>query len=272
MKQFVEQNMYGYRIHAPQLGEVKTVRVWTPDHYRPEQPSAALFMHDAQNLFDLPDAFPAGWEADRAMPFSGVWQADRAADDYAEKHACQLIVVGVDQSLNRFNEYCPPMAVNQCYSAGLNSRWSDYIDSPRGDRYAGFFTDTLVPFVLSEFPGVAESGKLLIGGSSMGGLISLCILSRSPGLFMGTVCFSPALAALDVDARRELLDMVRVCPAFTRFYFYVGGFGFESEFVAPAADFVRGLALSGQYEMIFHQVPTKDHSEHSWAEELPSAL
>jgi predicted alpha/beta superfamily hydrolase len=106
-----------------------------------------LYFHDGQNVFD-----PGG-------PF-GSWSADASATrETSQGRMRESILVGVDNTANRIQEYLPP---GDSYSGSAG--W--------GDRYAAFLATNVQPFVNGNFRTLTNRDDTLTVGSSMGGLIS----------------------------------------------------------------------------------------------------
>ena len=127
-------------------------------------------MQDGQNCFDR-----------ATSAFGTEWQIDETLTKLIKDNRIPpIIVVGVDNGLaNRIKEYT--------YSA----------DSERGGGYAAAYASYLLtevkPFVDKSYRTKTDRAHTLIGGSSLGGLISLDIALRHPNTFAGVIAMSPAL-------------------------------------------------------------------------------
>ena len=245
-------------IFSPQLGEIRNVRIWTPEGLDEGKPCAVFLMHDGQNLFD------------EATSFSGEWQADETATRFVQAYSIQPVIIGIDNSPNRFNELCPPLELSGERSALHGFCWREVIATPLGEHYADFVCTTVMELAKSRFPAMVARENTYVGGSSMGGLISLYMVSRQPELFAGAICFSPALTALTESGQRELTRAVARCASDMRLYVYVGGSGFEAEFAEPTRRLVS--ALGAGENICFHSEPLNEHCENVWAREFPLAL
>ena len=106
-----------------------------------------LYLQDGQNLFN-PNA-----------PY-GDWAIDKSLTQLAQDGLKDLIIIAIDHGHEeRVYEYSP--YYNPLFGEG------------KGDAYLSFINETLIPYVSKKFrtkPGYENVG---IGGSSMGGLISL---------------------------------------------------------------------------------------------------
>jgi predicted alpha/beta superfamily hydrolase len=142
-----------------------------------------LFMHDGQNLFDSVTSF-AGTE----------WGLDETAETLILNGQIEpLIIVGIyNTGLNRLAEY-----THVADRAGRGGR---------ADAYGKLLIKELKPFVDSEYrtlPGPENTG---LGGSSLGGLVSLFLGLRHPLVFGKLIAMSPSVwwanRAILRDARR----------------------------------------------------------------------
>ncbi|MBV9610865.1 MAG: alpha/beta hydrolase [Acidobacteriaceae bacterium] len=154
------------------MDEARDVIVYLPPEYNSEadQRYPVLYLHDGQNLFDAATAF-AGNE----------WGLDELAEELIQNGEIQpLIIVGI-------------------YNAGV-ARLSEYTHvrdrRGRGGRaraYAKFIVEDLKPFIDAEYrtlPDVANTG---LGGSSLGGLITLYLGLHFPQIFGKLVVMSPSV-------------------------------------------------------------------------------
>jgi hypothetical protein len=106
-----------------------------------------VVVHDGQNLFD-PSAFHGGWQLDSAA-------ADRP-----------LLIVGIDNTAARFDEYTPVTDVLDGQTYG--GRAADYAELVRDVRVA-----------MEDRYGTADTTGVM--GSSLGGLVSFAIADLQPG-------------------------------------------------------------------------------------------
>jgi len=143
-----------------------------PDFGRnPEQTYPVLFLHDGQNLFDPTTSFIPGQ----------TWQVRESADAAIEAHeVTPLIIVGI-------------------YNAG-DRRIAEYThecDWERGgghaDEYGLMLTRELIPFIAARYPIRLEREQTAIGGSSLGGLVSLFLGLRHPAIFGKLAILSPSV-------------------------------------------------------------------------------
>ena len=129
-----------------------------------------LYLHDGQNLFDSATAF-AGNE----------WGLDELAERLIEAGQIQpLIVVGI-------------------YNVG-DLRLSEYTHvrdrRGRGGRaraYARMIVEELKPFIDSEYRTLPDCQNTGLGGSSLGGLVTLYLALHHPHIFGKLIVMSPSV-------------------------------------------------------------------------------
>ncbi len=150
----------------------RDVIVYLPPDYNSalERRYPVLYLHDGQNLFDAATAF-AGNE----------WGLDELAEELIESGRIQpLIIVGIyNAGDDRVYEYTP---VKDRRGRGGRAR-----------RYAKALIEDLKPFIDSEYrtlPDVANTG---LGGSSLGGLVTLYLGIRYPDVFGKLIVMSPSV-------------------------------------------------------------------------------
>src|SRR5690606_11838570 len=106
-----------------------------------------LYLQDGQNLFD------------KQAPF-GNWGIDNAMASLAEQNQHEVILVCIDHgSEERINEFSPYDRPG--------------IKSADGKSYMDFIVDTLKPEIDNSFRTLVGRSHTAIGGSSLGGIISL---------------------------------------------------------------------------------------------------
>jgi predicted alpha/beta superfamily hydrolase len=145
-----------------------TLTVHLPPGYDhdPHRRYPVLYLHDGQNLFDAHTAF------------AGVpWRCDETAEQLARLgEITPLIQVGIANTPDRLKEYGP-------------------VDGPDdlSDAYGRFLIEEVKPFIDTAYrtrPGAEHTG---VCGSSLGGLISLELARRHPGVFTRCAALSPSL-------------------------------------------------------------------------------
>jgi predicted alpha/beta superfamily hydrolase len=147
--------------------------VYLPPTYQAdgERRFSVLYMHDGQNLFDPETSFIRG----------KYWRMGETADALIEAGAIEpLIIVGIYNSgERRIDEYTP-----------LQDR---RLGGGHADAYGRMLVEELKPFIDAQYrtlPGPETCG---MGGSSLGGLVTLYLGLRYPGVFSRLAVMSPSV-------------------------------------------------------------------------------
>jgi predicted alpha/beta superfamily hydrolase len=160
--------------HSEILNNDRNVIVYLPPGYDADKNRrySVFYMHDGQNLFDGATSFIAGQE----------WRVDETAQDLIQAGKIEpLIIVGVyNTGTERVNEYTA--ARDAKYKAG-----------GKGDLYGRFLVEELKPFIDSAYRTKQDAKHTGLGGSSLGGLISLYLGLKYPNIFTRIAVVSPAV-------------------------------------------------------------------------------
>lgn len=219
-----------------------------------------LYMHDGQNLFS-PEALFGGWQVGPTLDGA---LADGLLDP--------LIVVGVDNTAARFDEYTPVTDIIDGQEVG-----------GQAEAYADFLVDGVVPFIESRYPAAADPQARAVMGSSLGGLVSLYIGLRHPDRFAAVASMSGTIDWGSFEAQnptiRELYQQDP--PLGLRVYLDSGG---DEGLGCPGdgsdnycgnlafADDLRGLGWVDELDLFYRWDPGAPHNEAAWAERLLPAL
>jgi predicted alpha/beta superfamily hydrolase len=129
-----------------------------------------LYLHDGQNLFDGATSFIPGMD----------WHVGQTADQCIDSGAVEpLIIVGMYNTKARIREYTPTHVPR--------------LGGGRADRYAKFLIEEVKPFIEREYRTLSGPEKTGIGGSSLGGLVSLYLGLRIPEAFGKIAALSPSV-------------------------------------------------------------------------------
>ncbi len=159
-------------LYIPTTKDQRTIRVLLPDDYEySNKKYPALYMHDGQNLF-----------LDHLSYGGHSWQVYEAL----KKTGKEMIVVGIDNSKERFLEYSP----------WKNDESFFVIDKiapeGKGSLYADFIVNNLIPMIESNYRVIPNQENRFIAGSSMGAYISVFIATKYKDMFSGVGVFSLA--------------------------------------------------------------------------------
>lgn len=221
------------------LGNERQITVYVPPGYdeHPDRRYPVLYMQDGQNLFD------------DSRAFAGVsWRLHRAADDAIGARTAQpMIIVGVDHThAGRINEYTP--VFDAAKKAG-----------GRADDYGRMLVEELKPVIDAHYRTLSD--RTSIGGSSLGGLVSIYIaLTRDE--FRTAAVMSPSVWWRG----RAILETVSETARRPRIWLDVGGReGREAVGDVRALD--ERLRERGWNErtLRFFEDRRADHSERAWS-------
>jgi predicted alpha/beta superfamily hydrolase len=234
--------------YMPQLNRHRRIWIYLPPDY--EQSSThypVLYMHDGQNLFD------------DLTSFSGEWGVDETLNDMARKGFPGIIVVGIDNgSEERLNEYSPWQRKDGM--GGL------------GEKYAAFLVETLKPAIDHHFRTIPQSRYTGIGGSSMGGLISMYATLKYPDVFGRSLIFSPAFWFEEENI--GFAKKSNINPDF-KMYFLAGGMEHpERSIPTDTQKMIDILKANGLAEHQYRFVvdPKGKHNEALWKKHFRDAI
>jgi len=230
----------------PQLIKTRRIAALLPyDYYTSEKRYPVLYLQDGQNLFD-----------DHA-PY-GSWGVDKRLALLAQRGLSDLIIISIDHAKEeRLAEYTPSTKTQ--------------LGSGSGKKYVRFLADTLKPYVDNHFrtkPNRAHTG---IGGSSMGGLISIYAGLTYPEVYSKLLIFSPSLwVAPNIHFHainfHTSLD--------TKIYLYGGTE--ESKNMVPNMNRFKAAIeqqqLDAKINFNLSIDPKGKHNEARWGQEFPKAV
>jgi len=249
-------SLWLHEIRSRVFGNTRLLRVWLPPDYDGwgEVRYPVLFLNDGQNLFDP------------ATAFAGVhWQVGETATRLiAERKIHPLIIVGIDNTKSRGREYIP-------YNAG-----DPKVKNPRGKCYPEFLQREVMPLIEERYPVLKGAEHTGLGGSSLGGLITLYTELAAPAVFGRLLIESPSLFV----ANGKIIDecrSVRNWPA--RVYLGMG----TQETGDPAKD-AKIVEDVRKLEAVLREAGLDDrrlrvridegatHNESAWAARFSEAL
>ena len=156
------------------LGNSRHVFVYLPPRYdfSPERRYPVLYMQDGQNLFDPALAFIHGQD----------WRLDETAQRLIETGAIEpLIIVGVDHAgIGRTGEFAPTVDLR-------------HKEGGKADAYGAMLVTELKPWIDAHYRTRPDAASTGLGGSSMGGLLSLFLALTRPDVFGRAAVMSPSL-------------------------------------------------------------------------------
>jgi predicted alpha/beta superfamily hydrolase len=241
------------RFPSRYLSTPRDIVVYLPPGYEQGGACSVLYLQDGQNLFDPATAF-AGQD----------WRADVTADQLILSGAIEpLILAGVyNTGVRRISEYTP-------------TKDSRRHKGGKGDRYAKMMARELKPFIDREYRtrrGAAHHG---VGGSSLGGLVSLETGLLYPAEFGRLAIMSPSVWW----DNRSILDMVRAYKSASRPRIWLDAGTEEGDAPRQVIEDVRllraALVEKGWREgadLRFCEIGGAGHNEGAWAARFGEVL
>lgn len=160
--------------HSKILTNDRDVVIYLPPGYEPNKNKRypVLYLHDGQNLFDGATSFIPGKE----------WRIDETAEALIAAGKIEpLIIVGIyNAGKARIDEYTP--TADQKYKMG-----------GKADLYGRMLVEELKPFIDSTYRTRKDSEHTGLGGSSLGGIVSLYLALKYEDVFGRVAAVSPSV-------------------------------------------------------------------------------
>lgn len=208
-----------------------------------------IYMFDGHNLF-----------SDKEATFGKCW----GLSDYLDKTKTELIVAAVEcnhEGNNRLSEYSP---VDFYFKNGEKI-------VGKGKKYMDWLVKTFKPYIDENYLTLPERQNTAIGGSSMGGLMTLYALSKYNRYFSKGAALSPSLWACGGGVP-EFIENAKFLKD-TQIYTDYGSREFvnhseqKKAFSLTCSNLIeRGVAVTARV------VLGGTHSEASWEKQIPIFL
>jgi len=221
--------------------------VYTPPGYagQPVRRFPVLYLHDGQNLFDGATSFIPGQDWHVGQTADGAIQAGVVAP---------LIIVGMYNTKARIREYTPTHVPK--------------LGGGRADRYAKFLIEEVRPFIDREYRTLSGSQHTGIGGSSLGGLVSLYLGLKHARIFGKIAALSPSVwwnhQVIHRFARAAVIEP-RPC-----IWLDVGTR--EGTRIVPQVEKFRDILLEKGWRLArdlhYERVEGAEHNEAAWAQRV----
>ena len=223
--------------------------VYVPDEFKkhPDRRYPVLYMFDGHNVF-----------YDRDATYGKSW----GMREYLRKTRTPLIVAAVECNHSpdhgRLREYSPFTYSDPDFG---------HIRG-QGRTTMNWMVNTFKPFIDQNFPTIPDRKHTFIGGSSMGGLMSLYAATAYNHVFQRAACLSPSLWT----SPEKILRIVESADIKNDTTIYMD-YGSEEMFnhpgnVAALMDMDR-LLVTKRVNLAFRIVPGGTHSEASWEKQIP---
>lgn len=216
------------------------------NYYETNRRYPVLYLQDGQNLFD--DYAPYG-----------NWAVDKRLAQLQQEGRGDVIIIAIDHAMDkRIVEFTP-------------STTSTQFGKGQGRSYVKFLAERLKPYIDQRFRTLADCHNTGIGGSSMGGLISIYAGMMYPEVYGRLMVFSPSLWVTP-NIPFQLLNLKQ--PFSGRVYLY-GGKKESSTMIPNLQRLKKALenhASSKKPAFYLAIDPDGEHNEARWGEEFPAAL
>jgi predicted alpha/beta superfamily hydrolase len=247
------------KFHSTILNNDRDVLVYLPPDYdtNKKQRYSVFYLHDGQNLFDGATSFIPGQE----------WRVDETAQRLIAAGKIEpLIIVGIDNAgKDRINEYTP--AADAKYKMG-----------GKADLYGRMLVEELKPFIDSQYRTKRGADHTGIGGSSLGGLVSLYLALKYPRIFGRAAVVSPSVWF----ANKQIVHYVETLPKQPKVRIWMDIGTREGQDAAEAQQSVNDVRLLQQRlirrgwkpgkDLNYFEAEGAEHNESAWAARVESIL
>jgi len=230
----------------PQLNKKRKIWALLPYNYETSKETyPVLYLQDAQNLFNEKAKY-------------GNWEIDKKLAVMAEYNIGNIIIIAIEHAEHeRIKEYNVGKTV---------------LGVGQGKKYIRFITDTLKPFVDKQFRTKPEREFTGIGGSSMGGLVSIYSGMMYPEVYGKLMIFSPSLWVVPkMDFSQTHLSE----PGDTKIYLYAGG-DESATMIQHVKKFKKNMLqdpnLAEKTKIKLSINMQGKHNETYWSDEFPKAI
>lgn len=232
----------------------RTVRVWLPPGYEAEtgRRYPVLILQDGQNLFDPEAAFVRG----------RTWRVAEAAEAaIAGGEVEPVVIAGVDHGgERRLAEYTPTREAAR--------------GGGEAERYGSMLIEEVLPFLRTMYRVETGAERTGLGGSSLGGLVSLWLGLRYPEVFGRLAVLSPSVWWDD----RYILGFVdgRAAEVRRRPRIWLDAGDAEGDQTMADAELLerrlRSQGWRAGEDLRFERVAGGRHDESAWAERVRPML
>ena len=246
------ERWFTYEFHSEILPDDRRVIVYLPQAYErdTQERYPVFYLHDGQNLFDGKTSYVAG----------RTWRAHTTADALTEQGAIEpVILVGLGNTgLRRMAEYTPTKDAR--------------LGGGEGDLYGRMLVEEIKPFIDGRFRTRAGRMDTAVGGSSLGGLISIYLGLRYPEVFGKVAALSPSIW-WDGRAIVGLVRQAKPRPD-TQIWLDMGTA--EGSHHVRDADLLHTLLLRRGWreglDLLYLRVEGAVHDEDAWADRFDKVL
>lgn len=231
--------------------EKRSAYVYVPDEaqYNSEARFPVLYMFDGQNLF-----------FDDRATFGKSW----GMLEYLGPNNIPLIVAAIECSHHAEDEPCGGRLSEYSPFSFSDAEWGSV--TGRGKHTMDYIVNEFKPFIDANYPTLPQRRYTFIGGSSMGGLMTLYALMKYNNVFSRGAALSPSLEF----SFEDIMDMIEGSRiGRTHLYMDYGSREMlpakrKRAYAKTAAALIRkGVFLESRI------IPGGTHSEESWQRQVP---
>ncbi|MEL6141716.1 MAG: alpha/beta hydrolase-fold protein, partial [Bacteroidota bacterium] len=221
------------------LNERRTLRIYLPDDYENSTSRyPVIYLFDGQALFnDIVNKEPE-------------WRVDEVIDSVTTAGGPAAIVVGIDNhGTHRSAEYNPYLTQEEYREIN-------------GKQHADWVVNNLKPWIDTSYRTLPDPQYTVVGGASLGGLMSYYMLMTYPTVFQRAIVFSPSFWADEslFHLHKEMVDIDKV-----KIYMNIGAEeGYPMKPHAKKMARLLGKAGLGEDQLKFTVVPKQGHWHITW--------
>ena len=234
-----------FSAHITPFGLDRNTFVYLPDDWQSSgRRYPVVYMFDGHNLF-----------FDSTATYGTCW----GLKEYMDAHP-QAIIVAPEcnhEGNARLEEYSPYDFV-----------WQEYDIKGRGKAYLDWMVQELKPLIDAKYPTLPDRENTAIGGSSMGGLMSLYAVTAFNDVYSRAACLSPSIWFATRSLDRLIRD-AQFAPDTVIYMDYGSREMAHHDNMRKQYAAVTSRLLEKQVLLTSRIVPNGDHCEACWEEQIP---
>lgn len=236
-----------FTAHITPFGLDRNTFVYLPDGWQTSgKRYPVVYMFDGHNLF-----------FDSTANYGTCW----GLKEYMDAHGEAIIVAPEcnHEGNARLEEYSP-----------YDFTWQENAIHGRGKAYLDWMVNELKPLIDAKYPTLPDRGNTAIGGSSMGGLMSLYGVTAHNATFSRAACLSPSVRFSFTEVKADI-KKAKLAPG-TRVYISWGeregkGRHALAQYTSKALEVTNLLTAQGAAVYPYCQLDGK-HCEADWRRQL----
>ena len=234
-----------FTAHITPFGLDRNTFVYLPDSWQTSgKRYPVVYMFDGHNLF-----------FDSTATYGTCW----GLKEYMDAHGEAIIVAPEcnHEGNARLEEYSP-----------YDFTWQENAIHGRGKAYLDWMVNELKPLIDAKYPTLPDRGNTAIGGSSMGGLMSLYAVTAFNDVYSRAACLSPSIWFATRSLDRLIRD-AQFAPDTVIYMDYGSREMAHHDNMRKQYAAVTSRLLEKQVLLTSRIVPNGDHCEACWEEQIP---